>query len=107
MRFFAIITMHQQKRTNKPATCSSSRKRIKLRAVTNFSKQYFGPVGPYSKQRDTALGGTQKTCHQVHQGRFTCTIGSNQTGNTGRNREVHSIDSEYVAIKLGDIVEDD
>src|SRR5262245_54472057 len=49
----------------------------------------------------------EQACHQIHQGRLPCTVWPNQARDAGRNLQVHSIDAEYLSIKLGDIVKDD
>ncbi len=82
-------------------------KRIKLSAVTNLAKQLFGLIGGNSEQRDRTARRTQQPGHQIHQRRLPCSVWTNQTGDAGRDLQVDAIHSEYLAVKLGDVVEDD
>src|SRR6185312_1849111 len=89
------------------ATRHASRKRIELRAVTDFAKQSLGLVGRNTQKRDRAARWSQQSGHQVHQRRLPCSVWSNETRDAGRDLEVDSIHAEYLAVELGDVVEDD
>src|SRR6185369_2368344 len=99
--------MDHQKRIDKLAPGYTSRKRIKLRTVAHFAKQSLGLIRWDTKKRDRSARRTQQAGHEVHQRRLPCSIRPNETRNAGRDLQVDSIHSEYLAIKLGDVVEDD
>src|SRR2546423_7576566 len=104
---FAIEAIHQQIRVNKLAAGKTARKGIKLSAVTEFAKQSFGLIRRDSQNRDRATRGSQQSGHQIHQRRLSCSVRSNQTRNAGPDLKVDAIHPEYLAVELGDVVEDD
>src|SRR4030095_9361297 len=59
------------------------------------------------QQRNGSACRPEQTGHQVHQSRLPCPIRSNQTRNARRDLQVYSIDSKYLSVELGDIIEDD
>ena len=64
-------------------------------------------VGGNPQHGNFAARGPQQPGHQVHQRRLAGAVGANQTGDARRNRQADTIDPEYLAVKLRDIVEDD
>src|SRR6185369_7901030 len=107
VRLLAIETVDEQERRNKLATSHASRKRIELRAVTDFAKQTFRLISRDAQKLDRSARGTQQSRHQVHQRRLPCSVRPDKTRNARRNLEVDPVHSEYLAIELGDVVEDD
>src|SRR5688572_2849780 len=99
--------MNGQKRIDELAAGHASRKRIELRAVSDLAKQPLRLIGPDAEQRDRPARRTQQPGHEIHQRRLPCPVWSNQTGDPGRDLEVDAIHAEYLAVKLGDVVEDD
>ena len=84
-----------------------ARERIKLSAVAHFTEKLFGLVGRNAEKRDTAARRTQQARHQIHQGRLACAVWPDETGDARTNLQIDAVDSEYLSIKLGDIVKDD
>src|SRR5690348_13228166 len=104
---FRTEAVNRQVRFDKLAARHASRKRIELRAVTNLAKQPLRLIGRNTQQRDRSTRRPQQSRHQVHQRRLPCSVWTNKTGDAGRNLNVNSIDAEYLAVELGDVVEDD
>src|SRR6185369_4494827 len=103
----AIVSMDQQERIQKLPSGNASRKRVKLSAITNFAKELLRLIRGNAQQRNRAACWTQQARHQIHQGRLPCTVRTDQARNAWRDLQVHSIHSEYLSVKLGDVVEDD
>src|ERR1043165_3456287 len=60
-----------------------------------------------AEQRDRPARWSQQSGHQVHQRRLPCPVWSNETRDAGRDLQIHAVHSEYLAVELGDVVEDD
>src|SRR6185503_10822042 len=107
VRTFAIVTMDHQERVDKLSSCDTSRERIELRAVANFAEQFFRSICRNSQKRNRASRRPQQSGHQIHQRRLPCSVWPDQTRNPRRDLDVDSIHSQYLAVELGDVVEDD
>src|SRR5437588_9713032 len=75
--------------------------------MAEFAKQLFRLVSRNSEDAETTARGPQQSRHQIHQRRLSRAVRPDQTGDTRRNREANAIDSEYLAIELRDVVEED
>src|SRR5262245_56801668 len=60
-----------------------------------------------SQERNLAAGWSQQTSHEIHDGRLPCSVGSDQTGNSGCDLQIHPVHTEDLSIELGDVIEDD
>ena len=45
--------------------------------------------------------------HQVHQGRLARAVRADKAGDSRRNRQVHSVYTQDLAVELGDVLEND
>src|SRR5690349_13118838 len=99
--------MDQQKRIEKLAPGQPTWERVKLRAVADSAKQSFGLVGRNAEQRDRAARRSQQPGHQVHQRRLPGAVRSDEAGDARRDLQIHAVHAEYLAVELGDVVEDD
>ena len=72
-----------------------------------MAKEFLRLVGGDAEDADVALRGANEPGHQVHEGGLARAVGSNQTGNARRQREIHTIDAQHLAIEAGDVLQDD
>src|SRR6185369_14253447 len=104
---FAIVTMNHQERVDEFSAGHTSRKRIELRTVADSSEQLVRPVRRNSEKRNFASRRPQQPGHQIHQRRLPCSVWSDKTRDSRRDLNVDAIHAEYLAVELGDVVEDD
>src|SRR2546423_14264185 len=99
-------TAQQQTLEDEVEASEAARKRIKLSAVTYVAKEFLRLVGRDAEDTDVALRRANEPGHQVHERGLARAVGSNQTSNAGRQREVHTIDAQDLAIEAGDVLQD-
>ena len=78
--------------------------RIELRAVADVAEKLFRIVGPDAEHADVAARWPDQAGHEVHQRGLTGTVGSNQTGDAGRNGKIDAVNAQHVSIEFGDIL---
>src|SRR5262249_48276888 len=71
------------------------------------AKELFGLISANSEQRDRAARGPQQARHQIHQRRLPCSVWTDETRDARRDLQVDAVHSEYLAVELGDVIEDD
>src|SRR6266852_8625895 len=104
--FLLFITVDQQKRADEFPSRQPARKRIKLRAVTQLFEELLRTIGRNIENRDAAARWLEQTGHQVHQRRLARAVWAHQAGNARRNLQADAVYSEYLAVELRDLVED-
>src|SRR6185436_7519769 len=77
---------------------------IELSAVSNFAEELFGLIGRRTQDCNPTARGPEQAGHQIHERRFPCAIRTDKTRYARAKAQVHAIDSEYLSVKLGDVV---
>src|SRR6267143_6829569 len=94
--FFLFITVDQQKRADEFPSRQPTRKRIKLRAVTELFEKLLRAIGRNVENRDAAARWPEQSRHQVHERRLAGAVWSYEAGNARRNLQANAVYSEYL-----------
>src|SRR5690242_14481842 len=102
-----IAAIQAQVRIEELVSSETLRIRIELRAIADVAEQFLGLIGTNTQNRDVAARGADQAGHQVHQRGLARSVRAHQAGDSGRNRQIHAIDAQNVAVEFGNVLEHD
>src|SRR5215469_3006336 len=97
--FSAAQTAQQKTLEDEIKAGDAAREGIELRAVTDVSEQLFRLVRWNAEHTEISLRRADEPGDQVHQRGLTGAVRTNQAGDSRRQREVHAIDAQHLAVE--------
>src|SRR5689334_7852950 len=100
LRVFLRISVNAQVGLDKLKSGQRPRKRIKLRTITDLSKENFWMVRTQTEHLDASSGRLDQPGHQVHQRGLARTVRSYKAGDPRLDYQTHPVHSQNLAVEL-------